>query len=342
MFVATLGTGRNRAVTHPFPAGGSNAEAALDDRPTPVGREPVPHTITLPLARKRTMPSRSGAWRQTAAGRFPTHPFRRSGVPSSGTQSLDARCARPACALRAASSLPVSVSHGCVTTAATRSSTELETLRLGARRPTFVTETIADQEGGGDTIGNLVGRGSTIAFTTYHGKQRTPKAWLLLPRPHRGQVPAELGPPWLALPTRLSPPGRGRGWNHDFRRRRKGAHSRAQRARAAALDKRPCAPELEPRPGHRQRQASRQDTRGAAGRFSRRLRRPDRREEADASPRRQRGLPPYLLDVQGDLVAYATGGAIHLLRLSSGRDAALVIPGAAPWLDAGLEPAACS
>lgn len=50
------------------------------------------------------------------------------------------------------------------------------------------------------------------------------------------------------------------------------------------------------------------------------------------------GLSPYLLDVQGDLAAYATGGAIHLLRLSTGRDAALAIPGAAPWLDARLEP----
>jgi hypothetical protein len=50
------------------------------------------------------------------------------------------------------------------------------------------------------------------------------------------------------------------------------------------------------------------------------------------------GLRPYLLDVQGELVAYATGGAIHLLRLSTGGDVALRLPGAAPWLDARLEP----
>jgi len=50
------------------------------------------------------------------------------------------------------------------------------------------------------------------------------------------------------------------------------------------------------------------------------------------------GPPPILLGVQGDLVVYATGGAIHLLRLSDGRDKALLIPGAAPWLDASLEP----
>ena len=37
--------------------------------------------------------------------------------------------------------------------------------------------------------------------------------------------------------------------------------------------------------------------------------------------------PPVLLDVQGDLAAYASGGAIHLLRLSDGRDLSLVICG---------------
>jgi hypothetical protein len=51
------------------------------------------------------------------------------------------------------------------------------------------------------------------------------------------------------------------------------------------------------------------------------------------------GPTPFLLGVQGDLVVYRTGGAIHLLRLSDGRDKALLIPGAAPWLDASLEPA---
>ena len=50
------------------------------------------------------------------------------------------------------------------------------------------------------------------------------------------------------------------------------------------------------------------------------------------------GPPPILLGVQGDLVVYETGGALHLLRLSDGRDKALLIPGAAPWLDASLEP----
>jgi len=49
------------------------------------------------------------------------------------------------------------------------------------------------------------------------------------------------------------------------------------------------------------------------------------------------GLPPYFLDVQGDLAVYATGGAIHLLRLSDGRDVALALPRSAPWLDARLE-----
>jgi hypothetical protein len=45
-----------------------------------------------------------------------------------------------------------------------------------------------------------------------------------------------------------------------------------------------------------------------------------------------------ILDVQGGLAVYATGGAIHLLRLSDGRDRALALPQAAPPLDARLDP----
>jgi len=39
------------------------------------------------------------------------------------------------------------------------------------------------------------------------------------------------------------------------------------------------------------------------------------------------------------VAVYATGGAIHLLRLSNGEDRALRLPNAAPALDAHLEPA---
>src|SRR5262249_6015818 len=51
------------------------------------------------------------------------------------------------------------------------------------------------------------------------------------------------------------------------------------------------------------------------------------------------GPQALLLGVQGDLVVYAAGGAIHLLRLSDGVDKALLLPNAAPALDAHLEPA---
>jgi hypothetical protein len=61
--------------------------------------------------------------------------------------------------------------------------------------------------------------------------------------------------------------------------------------------------------------------------------RQSRELQTDGGPR------PFLLGVQGDLVVYETGGAIHVLRLSNGRDKALRLPGAAPWLDASLEPA---
>ena len=48
------------------------------------------------------------------------------------------------------------------------------------------------------------------------------------------------------------------------------------------------------------------------------------------------GLPPYLSTFRA-IFAYATGGAIHLLRLTDGRDVALDLPDAAPSLDARLE-----
>jgi hypothetical protein len=48
------------------------------------------------------------------------------------------------------------------------------------------------------------------------------------------------------------------------------------------------------------------------------------------------GAEPRLLDVQGNVAVYATGGAVHVLRLSDGRDLALALPRAAPPFDAEL------
>ena len=65
-----------------------------------------------------------------------------------------------------------------------------------------------------------------------------------------------------------------------------------------------------------------------------------RRAPTDAELRsRPTSGPAFLLDVQGDLVVYATGGAVHLLRLSSGRDVALRLPGAARRWTLTVEPA---
>jgi Tol biopolymer transport system component len=44
-----------------------------------------------------------------------------------------------------------------------------------------------------------------------------------------------------------------------------------------------------------------------------------------------------LLDIHGNLVAYSTAGAIHLLRVSDGRDRALALPRAAPPFNARLD-----
>jgi WD40-like Beta Propeller Repeat len=342
VFVATLGTGRNRAVTHPFPAGGSNEEPRWMIGPRLSGREPVPQTITLPLARKRTFaqPLRGVATDGSRAIPYIYSESSHGGraVVWNATARRTVRTPR----LCASSGLVLAgkrLAWLCYDSGNTFFATALETLRLGARRPTFVTENIAYAEEGGDTIGNLVGRGSTIAFTTYHGTQRTPKAWLLLPRPHRGRKcprNSDLhGSRSRPVCLRLAGAAGGITTSVDAGRVLTVAPSglvrllstRDRVLRSWSLGPGIVNARLRGRTLAVQQRVSLVVYDASTGEKKRTL--PLAVNE---------GLPPYLLDVQGDLAAYATGGAIHLLRLSSGRDAALAIPGAAPWLDARLEP----
>jgi hypothetical protein len=213
----------------------------------------------------------------------------------------------------------------------------LETLRIGARRPTFVAETYVDSDGNGQSIGNLVGHGDTIAFTIYHGKARRAEAWLLLPRRGR-KCPRNsdmVGPARAAPMCRLLKKAAG------------GSTIAVDAGRVLTLA-----------PNGVVRLLSTHDRLLHTWRLGRhvvnaRLRgRTLAVQQADSldiydtatGAKRQslplatdEGLTPYLHDVQGDLAVYATGGAIHMLRLSDGRDAALDLPRAAPWLDARLE-----
>lgn len=336
VFVTTPGVGSGRAVTHPFPTGGSNGAPLWMTGPPLSGGEPAPQTITLPLARKLKLASSVGTLITDGRRAIPG-----TAASSKGTLVWDAiarrtmraptRCAPGGLALAGRR-----LAWTCSDSGNTYFAVELETLRLGARRPTFVTETIADDEGG-ETIGNLVGHGSTLAFTSYYGKKRRAKAWLLQAR-HGSKCPRNsdlLGPEHSpALCRRLRGAAGGVTTSVDAGRvvtvapngvvRLLSTHDRV--LRKWTLGPGIVTARLRGRTLAVQDGASLDVYDAATGAKKQTL--PLAADE---------GLPPFLLDVQSDLVVYATGGAIHLLRLSDGRDVALELPGAAPWLDARLE-----
>lgn len=340
VFVTTPGAGAGRAVTHPFPAGGTNEGPMWMTGPPLTGAEPAPQTIALPLARKLTFADPLDGL--TADGRRAI-PYVHvdSGSSPKGVVVWDAVARRTMRTPRLCTTEVVLAGSRLAWTCSERGNTYLaiwlETLRLGGRRPTFITETIADDDGG-DTIGSLVGHGSTIAFTSYHGKKETAKAWLLLARhgrkcPRNSDLIGSGHPP--AVCRRL-------------------AH--AAGGVTAAVD---AGRVLTVAPNGRVRLLSTSDRVLRTWRLGPDIVNARLRGRALAvqhgqsldvydtsTGARKQALPlasdggsrPFLLDVQRDLVAYATGGAIHLLRLSDGRDVALDLPGAAPWLDARLEP----
>jgi hypothetical protein len=190
-------------------------------------------------------------------------------------------------------------------------------------------------DGGGDWLGSLVGRGRTVAFTNYHeGAHEGRDAWLLLP--HKGsKCPAASLYGGRSVCRRLTRAGGGATVAVDAGRVLTVAPSGLVRLlstqnrvlRGWDLDEGIVAARLRGRTLAVQHGTS-----------------VDTYDTATGAKTRTRALaadegPTFLLDVQGDLAVYKTGGAIHLLRLSDGRDVAVRIPGAAPALDARLEPA---
>jgi hypothetical protein len=337
VFVTTVGEGSGRAVTHPFPSGGSNGAPMWMTGPPLSGGEPAPQTITLPLARKLKLASSVGTLVTDGRRAIPG-----GGASSKGTLVWDAIARRTMraptqCGPGGLALAGRRLAWTCSDSGNTYFAVELETLRLGARRPTFVTETIADDDGG-ETIGNLVGHGSTLAFTSYYGKKGRAKAWLLLAR-HGSKCPRNsdlLGPEHSpALCRRLRSAAGGVTTSVDAGRvvtvasngvvRLLSTHDRV--LRKWTLGPAILTATLRGRTLAVQHGASLDVYNTATG--AKRQTLPLVADE---------GVPPLLLGIQGDLAAYATGGAIHLLRLSDGRDVALDLPGAAPWLDARLEP----
>ena len=201
------------------------------------------------------------------------------------------------------------------------------TPQLGARRPKVVADAISYTEGGGDSLENLVGHGNTIAFTHYRGQARERTAWLLVPtrgkkcpgngdtyRPARlcRRLSAAAGGVTAAVDTgrvlTVAPDGTVRllstsghlcwTWTLD-----PGIVAARLRGRAVAVQHRSSVDVYDAVTG-----AEKHTIQLAAN----------------------EGVAPRLLDIQGDLAVYATGGAIHLVRLSDGKDRALTLPGGAP------------
>ncbi len=340
VFLATPGAGAGRAVTRPFPAGGANEEPLWMTAPPLTGVEPVPPTVTLPLARKLSFTDPLEGL-TTDGHRAIPYVHVDSGSSPRSLLVWDAVARRTMHTPRLCSTAAVLAGRRLAWMCAERGNTYLsiwlETLRLGARRPTFITETIADDDGG-DTIGTLVGHGSTIAFTSYHGKKERAKAWLLLARrgskcPRNSDLIGSEHPP--AVCRRLAHAAGGVTASVDAGR----VLTIAANGRVRLLSTRDrvlrswrLAPHIV---------NARLRGRALAVQHGQTL------DVYDTSTgAKKQALPlasdggssPFLLDVQRDLVVYATGGAIHLLRLSDGRDVALDLPGAAPWLDARLEP----
>jgi len=321
--------------------GGVNLEAQWLPGPPVSGMPPVPRTMILPLARKLTLADpveqvaadgrRAVAYAHTSCGGVL--------VWNSRTRRA-ARTPRLWCEgdlrqlVLAGSRLAwISGVHG-----ASGDYSQLAMLRLGARRSTPVTATLAGSEGGGDDVGNLTGSGRTIAFTFYRdpgGRRERRNAWLLVARNGR-RCPVSFDQTTPArLCRRLAAAAGGITTSVDAGRVLTVApggvvrllSTRGRVLRSWRLSRGITYAELGGRTLAAQRGASLTAYDAASG-----AKKQTRLLAADE------GRPPRLLDVQGDLATYVTGGAIHLLRLSDGRDVALDLPGGAPWLDAQLEP----
>lgn len=341
VFIAAPAAGPGHAVTSPFPSGGTNEEARWRSGPrltTPPAR---PRTVALARPRTLTFPSpirslaadggrvafsdrtcRYVVWQPLARRRTRTPPL------------CDPEANEFEVALAGTRLATLSNHFGN-----TEDATELETVLVGERKATLVTIASAYSGDGfstfdsGITMHHLRGAGRTIAFTSSHyAPAETRTAWLLLAR-HGAPCPSTVNKR-PALCRRLSGAEGGVTAAVDAGRvvtvapgglvrllATSGRLLRSWTLGGGIVDARLRGRTLAVQRGTN---VALYDSMTGAETATRAL----VRDEGSVT----------LLDVQGDLVAYATGGAIHLLRPSDGRDLALALPRAAPPLDAELEP----
>jgi WD40-like Beta Propeller Repeat len=336
LFVISPRGGRGRAVTGPFPEGGSNQLPRWTPGP-PLTTAPRQRPRTLALRHARTLSSAGAMAADGARGAIADEPCEiRVWEPLAHRSLRMRRLCRNSDNPPGISQLVLAGRRLAWISSASSTEelvTELGTARIGARRPTFVTAEVSSSDTfrDGSEIHALQGAGSTIAFTSsrYDHKKEARSAWLLLTRRGRRCPATEYEKP-KALCRRLAggltaavdagrvltvAPGGAvrllatsgkvvRRWSLGAgidEARLQGHTLAVQRGVSLAL----------------------YDTRSGAKTATRPL-----------AP--NEGAEPRLLDVQGNVAVYVTGGAVHVLRLSDGRDLALALPRAAPPFDAQL------
>jgi TolB protein len=348
IFVTALGAGAGRALTSPFPGGGTNVEPQwlAGQWLTPVPR-PTPRTLALPPGRTLVLPRSAAALR--------VEPFSADGARAAvgygrcralvweplarHTTRLPRLCLEEDVAEMALSGTRVAWIVDAFGN--TEAYTELDVLRLGTRRSTYVTAESAFTSDGhatydsGAALHHLQGAGGTIAFTNSRFDEAEARSsWVLLAS-RSADCPSSQDLKHLRLCRRLAAGEGGVTAAVDAGRvltvfpgglvrllARSGAILREWNLEPGIVNAR-----LQGRTLAVQRGAaiSLYDTSTGARTGTR----PLVRDEAER---------PGLLDVQGKLAVYTTGGAIHVLRLTDGRDLALAVPRAAPPLQAELAP----
>ena len=334
-------TGRGgRALTHPFPTGGSNGAPQWMVGLDVTGGEQLPPTVALPF-KHTTSFARSISWIATDGARAVPrlgageHPALTIWNGATGrAQHGPSPCGHlygPGLLALAGDRLVWT----CSEAGNTYYAVQLMTGHVGDRRGKTVASASGDPHEGGDDIVSLVGQRGVIAFSNRHKNERGPSDPWLLTKRKAAKCPQSDFYRSRKVCRLL---GRDRGVTTAVDRGRVVTVTRAGVVRTLTLSGRVLRSwSLGAAVGtallrgnvlavQQGTTVDAYDVQTGAKQQSRELR-------TDGS------AGAFLLGVQGDLVVYATGGAIHLLRLSSGQDKALLLPNAAPALDAHLEPA---
>ena len=333
-------TGRGgHALTHPFPTGGSNGAPRWINGLHPSGGEQLPPTMALPFKHKISF-----ALPVVATSTDGSHAVPRLATDEHPPLTIwngatgRARRGPTACAgfygpgwLALAGNR---LAWTCSEAGNTYYAVGLMTARVGDRRGKRVASVEGDEEGGDDIVG-LVGHGRTIVFSNQHRNEQGPSdPWLVLTHKAKKCPDSE----FYDSRSVCRPLGGGRGITAAVDGGRVVAVTSAGVVRMLSLRGRvlhswSLGPGVVTARLRGRVLAVQQGTTVDAYDAQTGAKRQSRELRTDGGP------SPFLLGVQGDLVVYRTGGAIHLLRLSDGLDKALRIPGAAPSLDASLEPA---